>query len=67
MKDKQKRIRSSLSTQAFSDFYAEHDNVIKEGPLVLLIVAVAVFNQLVPVVLYTAHKLVEDKVQFFPE
>ena len=41
MKDnKQKKIRSSLSTQAFSDFYAEHDNIIKEGLIALLICAV---------------------------
>lgn len=40
MKDKQKRIRSSLSTQAFSDFYAEHDYIIKEGLIALLICAV---------------------------
>ena len=40
MKEKRKRIRSSLSTQAFSDFYAEHDNVIKEGLIALLICAV---------------------------
>lgn len=40
MKDKQKRIRSSLSTQAFSDFYAEHKNVIKEGLIALFICAV---------------------------
>ena len=40
MKDKQKRIRSSLSTRAFSDFYAEHDYVIKEGLIALLICAV---------------------------
>ena len=41
MKDnKQKRIRSSLSTQAVSDFYAEHKNVIKEGLIALFICAV---------------------------
>ncbi len=40
MKDKQKKIRSSLSAQAFSDFYAEHDNIIKEGLIALLICAV---------------------------
>ncbi len=40
VKDKQKRIRSSLSTQAFSDFYAEHDYIIKEGLIALLICAV---------------------------
>lgn len=41
MKDnRQKKIRSSLSTQAFSDFYAEHDNIIKEGLIALLICAV---------------------------
>ncbi len=41
MKDnKQKKIRSSLSTQAFSDFYAEHDYIIKEGLIALLICAV---------------------------
>ena len=40
VKDKQKRIRSSLSTQAFSDFYAEHKSVIKEGLIALFICAV---------------------------
>lgn len=41
MKDnKQKRIRSSLSTQAFSDFYSEYKNVIKEGLIALFICAV---------------------------
>ena len=41
MKDnRQKKIRSSLSTQAFSDFYAEHDYIIKEGLIALLICAV---------------------------
>lgn len=40
MKDKQKKIRSSLSTQAFSDFYAEHDYIIKEGLIALLICAI---------------------------
>jgi len=40
VKDKQKKIRSSLSAQAFSDFYAEHDNIIKEGLIALLICAV---------------------------
>lgn len=40
MKDRQKKIRSSLSTQAFSDFYREHDYVIKEGLIALLICAV---------------------------
>ncbi|WP_407410609.1 magnesium transporter [Methanobrevibacter sp.] len=40
MKDKQKKIRSSLSTQAFSEFYAEHDYIIKEGLIALLICAV---------------------------
>ena len=39
MKDKQKKIRSSLSTQAFSDFYHEHDSTIKEGLIALLICA----------------------------
>jgi len=38
--DKQKKIRSSLSTQAFSEFYAEHDYIIKEGLIALLICAV---------------------------
>jgi mgtE-like transporter len=38
--NRQKKIRSSLSTQAFSDFYAEHDNIIKEGLIALLICAV---------------------------
>ena len=40
MKEKQKKIRSSLSTQAFSEFYAEHDYIIKEGLIALLICAV---------------------------
>lgn len=40
MKDRQKRIRSSLSTQAFSDFYAEHSSIIKEGLIALLICAI---------------------------
>nr|WP_298521722.1 magnesium transporter [uncultured Methanobrevibacter sp.] len=40
MKDKQKKIRSSLSMQAFSSFYAEHNSVIKEGLIALLICAV---------------------------
>ncbi len=40
MKDKQKKIRSSLSTRALSDFYAEHDYIIKEGLIALLICAV---------------------------
>ena len=40
MKDKQKKIRSSLSTRALSDFYAEHDYIIKEGLIALLICTV---------------------------
>ena len=40
VKDKQKKIRSSLSTQAFSEFYAEHNYIIKEGLIALLICAV---------------------------
>lgn len=40
VKDKLKKIRSSLSAQAFSDFYAEHDYIIKEGLISLLICAV---------------------------
>ncbi len=40
VKDKLKKIRSSLSAQAFSDFYAEHDYIIKEGLIALLICAV---------------------------
>ena len=40
MRDKQKKIRSSLSTRAFSDFYAEHNNIIKEGLIALLICAI---------------------------
>ncbi|WP_407391867.1 magnesium transporter [Methanobrevibacter sp.] len=40
MKDQQKRIRSSLSTQAFSDFYHEHDYIIKEGLIALCICAI---------------------------
>jgi mgtE-like transporter len=40
VRDKQKKIRSSLSTRAFSDFYAEHNNIIKEGLIALLICAI---------------------------
>ena len=40
VREKQKKIRSSLSTQAFSEFYAEHDYIIKEGLIALLICAV---------------------------
>ncbi len=40
VKNKQKKIRSSLSTQALSEFYAEHDYIIKEGLIALLICAV---------------------------
>lgn len=40
MKEKQKKNRSSLSTQALSDFYAEHGYIIKEGLIALLICAV---------------------------
>jgi len=40
VKDKQKKIRSSLSTRALSDFYAEHDYIIKQGLIALLICAV---------------------------
>ena len=40
MKEKQKKIRSSLSAKAFSDFYSEHNNIIKEGLIALLICAV---------------------------
>nr|WP_295113793.1 magnesium transporter [uncultured Methanobrevibacter sp.] len=40
MKDRQKKIRSSLSAQALSDFYAEHDYIIKEGLIALLICAI---------------------------
>lgn len=40
MRKKQKRIRTSLSAQAFSDFYHEHDYIIKEGLIALLICAV---------------------------
>lgn len=40
MKKNQRKIRSSLSTQALSKFYAEHDYIIKEGLIALLICAV---------------------------
>lgn len=40
MKDRQKKIRSSLSAQALSDFYTEHDYIIKEGLIALLICAI---------------------------
>ena len=40
VKDRQRKIRSSLSTQAFSDFYAEHNSIIKEGLIALLICAI---------------------------
>lgn len=42
MKDKspQKKIRSSLSLDAFSDFYSEHKSNIKEGLIALLICAI---------------------------
>ncbi len=40
MKSKQKKIRSSLSTQAFSDFYGEHKSILKEGLIALLICAI---------------------------
>ena len=40
MKEKQKKIRSSLSAKAFFDFYSEHNNIIKEGLTALLICAV---------------------------
>lgn len=40
MKDRQKKIRSSLSAQVLSDFYAEHDYIIKEGLIALLICAI---------------------------
>ncbi|AMD16590.1 divalent cation transporter [Methanobrevibacter sp. YE315] len=39
MKDQQKKIRSSLSTRILSDFYSEHDYIIKEGLIALLICA----------------------------
>ena len=39
MKDKQKKNRSSLSS-SFADFYNEHDSVIKEGLIALLICAI---------------------------
>ncbi|WP_407377288.1 magnesium transporter [Methanobrevibacter sp.] len=39
MKDKQKRIRSSLSMTAFSDFFEDHSSTIKEGLIALLICA----------------------------
>ena len=40
MKGQQKKIRSSLSTQAFSEFYEIHKSSIKEGLIALLICAV---------------------------
>ena len=40
MKDQKKLTRSSLSAQALSEFYNEHDNVIKEGLIALLICAI---------------------------
>lgn len=42
MKDKspQKKIRSSLSLDAFSDFYSEHKSTIREGLIALLICAI---------------------------
>ena len=40
MKDQQKKIRSSLSTQAISEFYEIHKSSIKEGLIALLICAV---------------------------
>ena len=39
VKEKQKKNRSSLST-SISDFYNEHDYIIKEGLIALLICAV---------------------------
>ena len=39
VKDKQKKNRSSLSS-SFADFYNEHDSVIKEGLIALLICAI---------------------------
>ncbi|WP_294004130.1 magnesium transporter [uncultured Methanobrevibacter sp.] len=40
MKEKQKKIRSSLSTRALTEFFSEHNQVIKEGLIALLICAV---------------------------
>ena len=40
MREKQKKIRSSLSTSAFADFYNEHKSIIKEGLIALLICAI---------------------------
>ena len=40
VKKQQKKIRSSLSTRTFSEFFSEHDYVIKEGLIALLICAV---------------------------
>ncbi len=40
VKDQQKKIRSSLSTQVFSEFYTENKSVIKEGLIALLICAI---------------------------
>lgn len=40
VKEKQKKIRSSLSTRALTEFFIEHNQVIKEGLIALLICAV---------------------------
>ncbi|WP_458402699.1 magnesium transporter [Methanobrevibacter sp.] len=40
MKDRQKKIRSSLSMDAFSEFYALHKSTLKEGLTALLICAI---------------------------
>lgn len=40
VKEKQKKIRSSLSTRALTEFFSEHNQVIKEGLIALLICAV---------------------------
>ncbi|WP_458456273.1 magnesium transporter [Methanobrevibacter sp.] len=40
MKDRQKKIRSSLSTQSVADFFNEYNYIIKEGLTALLICAI---------------------------
>ena len=40
MKDKQKRIRSSLSKSAFLEFFEIHKSSIEEGLIALLICAI---------------------------
>ncbi len=40
MKNQRKKIRSSLSTRALSEFFSEHNQIIKEGLIALLICAI---------------------------